>query len=149
MRETLYRIPSESKLFGVCAGLAKYFNLDVTLIRVIFVVLAFASGGIIVFLYLVLAIVLPEQGRSSTVENKHKKEFSFEEKVQDLGREVRKNHAISRFRNYMGVGLIVFGVLLLLQQIFPGVFSIRWDYVWPVFLIIIGLMVVARRSNGR
>jgi phage shock protein C len=48
------------KLAGVCAGLADYFDLDPTLMRVLFLVATFFTGivpGII--LYLILAIVVP------------------------------------------------------------------------------------------
>lgn len=45
-------------LLGVCGGLAKYFNVDATLIRVLFVLFSFAVGGGI-FLYLILWIVMP------------------------------------------------------------------------------------------
>jgi phage shock protein C len=40
----LYRSRSDRKLAGVCGGLAQYFNLDATLIRVPFVVLALLGG---------------------------------------------------------------------------------------------------------
>ncbi len=43
---------------GVCAGLARYFDMDPTLIRVIFVLLAlFAAGGVL--LYLILWVIMP------------------------------------------------------------------------------------------
>lgn len=56
----LYRSTDDVILAGVCSGLAKYFNVDVTLVRVIFVVLALAGlGGVV--LYIVLwALVPPE-----------------------------------------------------------------------------------------
>ncbi len=40
---------------GVCAGIAEYFNIDVTLVRILFVVC-----GISLLAYLVLAIIMPE-----------------------------------------------------------------------------------------
>lgn len=46
-------------IFGVCGGLAEYFNLDPTLIRILFVLGAILSGSVIFWLYLILAIVLP------------------------------------------------------------------------------------------
>jgi len=48
MEETkrLYRIPSEGMIGGVCAGLGEYLSADPTLIRLIFVILALAAGGI-------------------------------------------------------------------------------------------------------
>ena len=62
MAETrrLYRSRTNRKLAGVCGGLAQYFNTDVTLIRVLFVVFTLLGGPGLV-LYLVLWIVVPEE----------------------------------------------------------------------------------------
>lgn len=57
-KKTLYRLPKQGKIAGVCAGLADYFDMDVTLMRVLFVVGACISG-IGLLLYIVLAIILP------------------------------------------------------------------------------------------
>lgn len=149
MSDTLYRIPREGKIFGVCAGIARYFDVDVTLIRLIFVLLAFASGGIVFVAYLVLAIVLPEQKHVGPDGTKRKTEFSFEDKVQELGHEFQKNHVVSRFRNYFGIGLVIFGSLLLVQQLFPDLITFRWDLIWPLFLIVVGILVIVRRGHGR
>src|SRR5215207_3277103 len=56
----LYRNTSDGKLAGVCAGLAQYFNVDVTLIRVLFVLLAVLGGSGLV-LYLAMWIIVPKQ----------------------------------------------------------------------------------------
>jgi len=54
----LYRSNRDVMLGGVAGGLAEYFNLDPTLVRLIFVLLALAGGpGII--LYLILWIIMP------------------------------------------------------------------------------------------
>ena len=45
---------------GVCAGLAKYFDVDPTIVRLLFVVMALAQGAG-VLLYLVLLVVVPEE----------------------------------------------------------------------------------------
>jgi phage shock protein C len=56
----LYRSKTNRQLAGVCGGLAEYFNLDATLIRVLFVVLA-VLGGSGVVLYLALWIIVPRE----------------------------------------------------------------------------------------
>lgn len=51
---------------GVCAGLAEYFGLDVTLVRVLYVIVSLLSAafpGIIV--YIVLMFVMPPEGSSA------------------------------------------------------------------------------------
>lgn len=57
-RKKLIRDTSNKVFSGVCSGLAAYFGLDTTLIRVIFVLLAI-FGGSGVLLYIVLWIVIP------------------------------------------------------------------------------------------
>ena len=56
----LYRSTTNRQLAGVCGGLAEYFNLDATLIRVLFIVLA-VLGGSGVILYIALWIIVPKQ----------------------------------------------------------------------------------------
>lgn len=61
-QKQLYRIEEEKIFSGVCAGLAEYFNMDVGLVRVIFV-LAFVLSGFlpIVIVYIVMAAILPSR----------------------------------------------------------------------------------------
>jgi phage shock protein C len=56
----LYRSKSNRQVAGVCGGLAEYFNLDPTLIRVLFVLLA-VLGGSGVVLYVAMWIIVPKQ----------------------------------------------------------------------------------------
>ncbi len=55
--QTLYRDESDKMLGGVCSGIGRYFDVDTTLVRVAFVVLAVVAGGG-VLAYLILWIVL-------------------------------------------------------------------------------------------
>jgi phage shock protein C len=41
----LYRSPKDAMVFGICAGLAKYFEVDVVFVRLFTIALAFFSGG--------------------------------------------------------------------------------------------------------
>lgn len=54
----LYRSRSDRMLGGVCGGLGDYFNVDPTLMRLIFVVL-FLLGGHGLLVYLILWIIIP------------------------------------------------------------------------------------------
>jgi phage shock protein C len=53
-------VKGEKKLFGVCSGLANYFDMDPTVMRILFLVafFAFGTGGI---LYLIMAVVMPDR----------------------------------------------------------------------------------------
>jgi phage shock protein C len=58
MEKRLYKSRKERMLFGVCGGIAEYFDVDPTLIRLV-TVLAWCSGfGFLA--YIIAAIVIPE-----------------------------------------------------------------------------------------
>jgi phage shock protein C len=60
----LYRSFMDSKLFGVCGGLGEYFGIDSTIVRMLFLIGAVASGGIVVIGYIIMAILLPKAAPS-------------------------------------------------------------------------------------
>ena len=60
MEKKLYKSMKDKKLCGVCGGIAKYFNIDPTLVRLGLVALClFAGGGVLA--YIIAAIVIPEE----------------------------------------------------------------------------------------
>lgn len=56
----LYRSRSDRRIGGVCGGLADYFNIDPTLVRLLFILGLIFVGGTLVA-YLILMIVIPEE----------------------------------------------------------------------------------------
>ena len=58
MEKRLYRDEHRKKIAGVCAGLADYFNMDVSIVRALFLLALILKGGGVV-IYIVLWIVLP------------------------------------------------------------------------------------------
>jgi phage shock protein PspC (stress-responsive transcriptional regulator) len=63
-----------SKIAGVCAGVADYFGWNVVFVRLLWLVLAFAGVGAPVIFYLILAFILPVEGsRESYAERMEKK----------------------------------------------------------------------------
>jgi phage shock protein C len=48
-------------LAGICGGMAEYFRIDPTIVRIIWVVAAFLSLGIVVLLYVILIFVIPSE----------------------------------------------------------------------------------------
>jgi phage shock protein PspC (stress-responsive transcriptional regulator) len=55
----LQQISEGAVISGVCLGLARYFGLNVTLLRIVAVLLLFVSGGAMILVYLVLMLLLP------------------------------------------------------------------------------------------
>jgi phage shock protein PspC (stress-responsive transcriptional regulator) len=56
----LYRNSNDRMVSGVASGLAAYFDLDPAIVRILFVILAFASLGWGILIYLILLIAMPE-----------------------------------------------------------------------------------------
>ena len=78
-RKRLYKSRNNKMICGVCAGIADYFNIDPSIVRVLWAVLALAAGtGVLA--YIACAIILPE-GESclprETAEKDVKREGSF------------------------------------------------------------------------
>ena len=55
----LYR-SRDRQLAGVAGGMGEYLNIDPTVIRILWILLAIVSGGLAIIAYIVLAIVVPE-----------------------------------------------------------------------------------------
>lgn len=57
----LYRSRRDSKLFGLCGGLAEMMNVDSTLLRVVLVVTTFFTGGTLIPIYFIACLVIPKE----------------------------------------------------------------------------------------
>ncbi|MFC5711297.1 PspC domain-containing protein [Thalassorhabdus alkalitolerans] len=58
----LYRTREDRKIAGVCGGLAAYFGIDATIVRVLTVVLAIVTSGVPFLLgYLLLVFLMPNE----------------------------------------------------------------------------------------
>ncbi len=160
MEKRLYRSRSDRMIWGVCGGLAKYFDIDPTIVRIIAVLLVFASGAGILA-YIILAIVVPLEN-SPVTEPKDVIKENVEEMKQTashIGQEIRSTFAREegtsgetakgrhRSRNVLGLIVIVIGILFLLAS-FNLLWWLNWRYLWPLILVAIGLLIIfgARRK---
>jgi phage shock protein C len=60
MNKRIYKIRAQKKICGVCAGVAEYFEIDPTLVRVVWAALALA-GSVGFWAYIICAIVFPDK----------------------------------------------------------------------------------------
>lgn len=58
-QKRLYRSDTDKMLCGVCGGIGEYFNVDATLIRLLWAVLACTGSGILA--YIIAAIIIPRR----------------------------------------------------------------------------------------
>ena len=68
MPKKLYRSKSNQMIAGVCGGLAEYLNIDVSIVRIIWALIAL-TAGVGVLLYIVCAFVIPEKPDSTIVDS--------------------------------------------------------------------------------
>ena len=62
-KKRLYKSATDKKICGVCGGIAEYFGIDPTIIRLVWAVLALVYGsGVLV--YIIAALVLPDAPRA-------------------------------------------------------------------------------------
>lgn len=61
----LYRSRSEKQVFGLCGGIAQYFNIDPTVVRLIALILAICSLGTAIAIYLVASLIVPKEPDSN------------------------------------------------------------------------------------
>lgn len=161
MDRKLYRDDFHKKIGGVCAGLAEYFNIDVTIIRVIFVLaLIFHGGGFLI--YVILWIVLPKKPFiiNPNVDYRVPPSPNPGDNANQFGGSPYTANAYANQppypnqpypvqpRNSTSLVAIVFGVVLILigGTILLDDFDILpdWDFerLWPVILIVVGCAIM-------
>jgi phage shock protein C len=141
-QKKLLRLPDKGMIAGVAAGFAEYFDVDVTLMRLIFVVITLITGGGAILAYIILAIVMP------TPEKAKDNDIDVGKRIENLVEEVSENGRAQRIGNFFGVGLVVFGLWLLIGQIFPDWFKLQWNLLWPSLIIILGIWILSRSKKS-
>ncbi len=107
----LYRSKVSRTIGGVCGGIAEYFNIEPTLVRITFVILAFLNGmGLIA--YLAGLIIIPENPKR--------------EPVQPVAKSGNSDSSVT-----WGIVLIVIGIFLGLKQL--DFWDFHWFFFWPRF----------------
>jgi len=158
MRTKLFRSCTDKMIGGVCGGLAQYFGIDTTFVRLFFIVFALAGQGLSVLLYLILWIILPLEGREEGWKPTFGQGTSFEEKVdtgadqlgeraremgEELRQAVRQPHPQAGL--FLGGALILLGIITLFQNFhFPWLNWLDFDILWPLLLVAGGIVLLVR-----
>ena len=147
----LVRVREGRMIGGVATGLARRLNIDVTLVRLALVAMAFAQGlGVLV--YFVLWIIMPDEemadGDSSDSLRANVDDIS--QQAQRAGQQIGESlRGGGQLRAIFGIGLIALGALVAARQL--GLLFFIPDFgrvLWPLVLIVIGIAVLARRTRG-
>ncbi len=139
MEKRLERYTDEQQIGGVAAGLAHYFNIDRTLVRVLLVAGIFLPHFPAVIIYIILWVILPEHRFGSVTDQQplYANPLPFMNS---------SNPNSQRSGNYIGgIILILLGVLFLVERYF----DIRFRDLWPLILIAIGVwLLLKNRLEG-
>ncbi len=152
MEKKLQRSQQDKMIAGVCSGLADYFDLDVTWVRIAFVVaVILGASGLLAYLVLWIAVprkpYLPDYGQ-----------FTANYKVNDLANTSNSMPGMSyskpkkkdtgNRRLIVGVIFIVFGTFFLLNEFNLIPDWIEFHNLWPLILIGIGIYTLSGAVNN-
>lgn len=145
MEKKLYRDDTQKTIGGVCAGLAEYFGVDISIVRLLFLLSLFVKGGGLL-IYIILWIVLPK--KSYPINQPPFVDYAVPPIApQKAGPEVfdqpQKRSAVSVVA---GAVLVLLGVYFIMDDlnIIP---NWNFDHFWPVILIGAGVVFIFSGSK--
>jgi phage shock protein C len=154
----LERSNTNRVIAGVCGGIAEYLAVDVTLVRLAFVLLAFV-GGIGLLAYIVLLILMPLPGRPAPFTSNPPPASGTADATTRMEGDTAPTTAVApvdpairaaeadRRRTAVGYLLIGLGVVFMLSN--AGVFRfVQWQFLWPLVLIGIGVLFLVQRVRS-
>ncbi len=156
MNKRLYRSRTDTFLSGVCGGIADYFNFDVSLVRIAWVIATLATGGLGLIAYIIAAVVVPlepiggVEGMGTEKTNAGESEFTSQDKTtqgtQDSCcssdyRSCTNGSGITR--KYIGLFLIIFGVFFMVKRFIP---AIDFGMLWAICLVLVGIGLMVKRG---
>ena len=142
MSKKLTRNLNDKMIAGVAAGLADYFQLEVTWVRIAFVLATFFGGGGL-WIYIILWIAVPEHVYTSTFENGPilNDDAMFNNPYQKKSKEKINGSLIG------GLVMIALGSYFLLDEfdIIPDWFNV--GKLWPLIFVFIGLSILFKGAK--
>lgn len=143
MTDRLYRSRSDRMLFGVAGGLARYLRIDPSIVRIVWVLLAFAAGtGIL--LYIVAAVLIPEEPADDVPASASAPIGAARGPATDRLPNARRDSAGGAI--LLGVILVLVGGWLLVERFLP---ALEGRVLWPAILVVLGLALVLGSLRGR
>jgi phage shock protein C len=144
MNRRLFRSRSDTILGGVAGGVAEYLDVDPSLVRIIWAILAIVTGGIFVVLYVVMWIVVPEgdapAGMAGAVAEGPEGGAAASPGSGGYPAPVVRHH-----RRGSGNGTLIFGLILIgvgAWFLVRQYLDINVDRLWPVGLVLLGVLLL-------
>ena len=136
MTKRLYRSKSDRMIWGICGGLAKYFDADPTIVRLISVLLLFL-GGFVILAYIICAIIIPLEPSKDVITP------GVDKSSADPGDVTDKKDTEAQYHEHVTIGLILIIVgILFLAGLFNLFWWFHWGGFWAFALVLIGVLIV-------
>jgi len=135
----LYRCRHDRKIAGVASGVAEYFDLDPTVVRVAWFLSIF-FGGLGIFVYIVMALIVPLEPMSDISAAEAAGAGADPAALADAGHRHAPRQP-GRWSLFFGYALILLGGIALVDAVLPAWES--WRYLGPAFVIGLGAILVA------
>ncbi|HYH02104.1 MAG TPA: PspC domain-containing protein [Bacillota bacterium] len=142
--QQLYRSRENRIIGGVAGGLANYFRMDVSLVRLLWILAVF-FGGSGVLAYLIAWLVIPEE-KTVQIHQNQTTDATSSHTEETLNEARTENRPAAQGSKLSGVGflLIGLGIFFLFKDNLPWHLA---KYAWPVFLIIFGVFLLVKRPR--
>jgi len=144
----LYRCRHNRLIAGVASGVAEYFDVDPTIVRVLWVLSVF-FGGLGLFAYIVMAIIMPLEpvegltGAASTDDQDDEAAVPASTGWHSTPATHRHTSRDNRrVVTFLGLALILFGSLALVDVFLPA-WADGERFLWPAFILGIGALLLA------
>lgn len=138
--DNLHRSETNRIVAGVAGGLGEYFNIDPTIVRILFILLTI-FGGSGVLIYIILWLIIPSGNNPSNLNFKNKEEIRA--KVHQFAHDLRGT-SNTHSRVWLGFILIILGLLFFANNL--GIFyAFDLSRLWPLILILLGISLLGRR----
>jgi len=139
MAKKIYRSRKDFMIAGVCGGIAEYFEIDSTLVRLL-AILVVLLGGVGVIAYIIAWIIIPQNPEQET---ERSKDYDRVEEI-DINQEEGKKDNYKHV--WGGLILIFLGLFFLMRSFFPRFILVNF---WPIILIAIGIVLIVQSLSRK
>ncbi|NLK73529.1 MAG: PspC domain-containing protein [Clostridiales bacterium] len=127
MNNRIYKSSRDKVLAGVCGGVAEYFNIDPVIVRLIWVI-ATLAGGAGLLVYIIAAIIMPQDGENNSMEREY------------------DNYDSDKGKKILGIAFVLFGIFFISKN------YLRWidnEALIAVALIGVGVFLYMQNRGGK
>jgi len=127
MNNRIYKSSRDKVLAGVCGGVAEYFNIDPVIVRLIWVI-ATLAGGAGLLVYIIAAIIMPQDGENNPIEREY------------------DNYDSDKGKKILGIAFVLFGIFFISRN------YLRWidnEALIAVALIGVGVFLYMQNRGGK